>query len=213
MNAAQIWKSRCATADRMVAITDDIVLVANANARLLPLLQARLEQGMLPDLVPGARIAMVPFDAISTVRYNRRSRDLDIVYAGDPGRESLNVAFENPGARDQFCIQLSHHLPWLRVREQVCGPLRAATVPVLVMCASVLVGAMAWFPQAFASVSAGLVPENLAAIQSLAEGRGVGLAAALVSVFSAALAVTRFRRPPRRVLMERAGPLPRNALS
>lgn len=196
MSAAQIWTSKGATSDRLVALMDSMVLVANAGVHLLPLLQARLEQGMLPDAVPGARIHIVDTHDITRVRHTLGCRDLDLFFIGGLGRQQLNIAFETSGACNRFYAQLRRQLPRLKESRHEPGPARAILLPLVAACASVLAGVFFWWPAASADLlSSDPLFQPLRTLASL-DSQLPGVFFALAGSLALATGVRRLRRPP-----------------
>ncbi|MDF1821316.1 MAG: hypothetical protein P1U64_07085 [Alcanivoracaceae bacterium] len=196
MSAAQIWTSKCATADRLVALMDDLVLVANAGVHLLPLLQARVEQGLLPDIVPGARIQMVSMDEVTAVRHTLGSRDLDLFFSGGLGRQQLNIAFETSAACSCFYTQLRQRLPLLQETRHEPGPARAVLVPLAAACASVMAGVFFWWPAASADLLASEpLFHPLRTLTSL-DTQLPGMLCAVAGAAALVTGVRRVRRPP-----------------
>ena len=196
MSAAQIWTSKAATADRLVALMDNLVLVVNAGAHLLPLLQARLEQGMLPDAVPGIRLQMVDVDDVTRVSYTLGNRDIDLFFNAGFGRQQCNIAFESCAACEQFYHQLRARLPRLQECRHAPGPVRALLAPLAAAAASVLVGVIFWWPAASAELlTGGPLLQSLRTLASM-DTQMPGLLCAFIGALALVTGIRRLRRPP-----------------
>jgi hypothetical protein len=206
--AREIFTNPDGLFDRLVALLEDGILIANPAAADLPAWEARL-QSEPPGPVDAT---VIPYRAITSVRANRYHDDMNLAH-GDHSRSHLkNICFRSAAVRDRALDSLHRRLGGEFRREEVqYGYRRAAGWP--------LVWAVGL--AAFTYLSAGAAAELArgAAVSPRHAGRaekvlfvaflrvlgptGAWIIGALLVLGALAWLAARLRRPPRMVFLTR----------
>ena len=129
--ATEVFTSDGELFDRLVVITDEAVYVANPEDEKLSGLHTALNAGAaVKSVVPDAD--EIAWSAISSVKANKFSDNLDIYHRQDSKTRMKNVAFKDAPARDVVLAALARRLgPRFKKQEVQYGVARAALAPLL----------------------------------------------------------------------------------
>ena len=129
--ATEVFTSDGEMFDRLVVITDEAVYVANPEDEKLSGLRTALTGGAaVKSVVPDAD--QVLWSAVSSVKANKFSDNLNIHHKQGSQTRMKNVTFKNAPARDVVLAALERRLgPRFQKREAQYGVARAAVAPLL----------------------------------------------------------------------------------
>ncbi|MCG8591315.1 MAG: hypothetical protein MJE66_18635 [Proteobacteria bacterium] len=124
------WVDEERVFDSVVALTDDVIYVANPPADKAKAMKEALDRGESAATVVKDGTTIV-VQSIKKVKYNRHDDDIDIDYRSGKDDESKNISFSDREERDAFAAQLTELLHGFETKIVEYGPVRAALGPVV----------------------------------------------------------------------------------
>ncbi|MDJ0788889.1 MAG: hypothetical protein QNK05_18950 [Myxococcota bacterium] len=115
--------------DKVVALSDDVIYVANPSSEQALAMKQALDGDEPASTVIKDDATSILINSILLVSYNAHDTDIDIAYQAGKEKESKNIDFSTAAERNDFALQLAERLPDFESKSVQYGRIRAALGP------------------------------------------------------------------------------------